>query len=183
MCNNMLFNRDLSIGLESSKSSFSLTEEDSSYMIMETGIGQGKTLVSPLHMMLVSSAIANDGILMRPYLVDYTKSANGTVVESYEPEEYATLMSGTEAEFLSEYMRSVVTDGTGTKLSDASYEAYGKTGTAQVSDSTDQTNAWFTGFAKQGDQSIAIAVIVENSGAGSTYAVPIAKKVFDCYFG
>ena len=111
---------------------------------METGIGQGKTLVSPLHMMLVASAIDNDGTLMTPY------------------------------------MGSVVTSGTGSKLAGQSYEASGKTGTAQVSDSSDQTNAWFVGFAKKdGYKDLAIAVVVENSGAGGTYAVPIAKKVFD----
>jgi peptidoglycan glycosyltransferase len=80
-------------------------------------------------------------------------------------------------------MRAVVTEGTGTKLSGQSYEASGKTGTAQVSDSSDQTNAWFAGYAKKnGYDDLAVAVIVENSGAGSTYAVPIAKKIFDVYF-
>ena len=58
-----------------------------------------------------------------------------------------------------------------------------KTGTAQVSDTSDQTNAWFVGYAKKdGYKDIAIAVVVENSGAGSTYAVPVAKNVFDVYF-
>ena len=52
-----------------------------------------------------------------------------------------------------------------------------------MSDSSDQTNAWFVGFAKkEGYKDLAIAVVVENSGAGGTYAVPIAKKVFDVYF-
>ena len=80
-------------------------------------------------------------------------------------------------------MRTVVTSGTGAKLSGQSYEASGKTGTAQVSDSSDQTNAWFVGYAKkEGYKDIAVAVVVEDSGAGSTYAVPIAKKIFDVYF-
>ena len=53
----------------------------------------------------------------------------------------------------------------GAKLSDQSYEAFGKTGTAQVSDSTDQTNAWFVGYGKKdGYNDLAIAVIVEDSG-------------------
>ena len=87
------------------------------------------------------------------------------------------------AAFLQNLMAAVVSDGTGAKLSNQSYEAFGKTGTAQVSDSTDQTNAWFVGYGKKdGYNDLAIAVIVEDSGAGSTYAVPVAKKVFDKYF-
>ena len=150
---------------------------------METGIGQGKTLVSPLHMMLVASAIDNDGTLMTPYMVDHTQNAAGVEVKKNDPKEYGTLISKREARLLQKYMRSVVTSGTGTKLAGQSYEASGKTGTAQVSDSSDQTNAWFVGYAKKdGYNDLAIAVVVENSGAGSTYAVPIAKKVFDVYF-
>ena len=150
---------------------------------METGIGQGKTLVSPLHMMLIASAIDNDGTLMTPYIVDHTQNAAGVEVEKNEPKEYATLLNEKEAQLMQQYMRSVVTSGTGTKLAGQSYEASGKTGTAQVSDSSDQTNAWFVGYAKKdGYPDLAIAVIVEDSGAGGTYAVPIAKKVFDVYF-
>lgn len=183
LCNSLLFNQDLPIALESSKSSFTLSDEDSSFMVMETGIGQGKTMVSPLHMLLVTSAVANDGTLMRPYLVEHIQTEDGLLVSSNEPAEYGDLLSAQETAFLQEYMRSVVTDGTASKLSGASYEAYGKTGTAQVSDTTDQTNAWFMGYAqKEGYEDIAIAVIAEDAGSGSSTAVPIAKKVFDLYF-
>ena len=183
LCESLLFNRNLPIAFESSKSSFALSGSDTKAMVMETGIGQGKTLVSPLHMMLVASAIDNNGTLMTPYIVDHTENASGVEVKKNESKEYGTLMSESEAQLLQQYMRSVVTSGTGAKLSGQSYEASGKTGTAQVSDSSNQTNAWFVGYAKkEGYHDLAIAVIVENSGAGSTYAVPIAKKVFDVYF-
>lgn len=183
LCDSMLFDKNLPISFESSKSKFSLSESDNNAMVMETGIGQGKTLVSPLHMMLVASAIDNDGILKTPYMVDHTQNAAGVEVKKNDPKEYGTLISKREARLLQKYMRSVVTSGTGTKLAGQSYEASGKTGTAQVSDSSDQTNAWFVGYAKKdGYNDLAIAVVVENSGAGSTYAVPIAKKVFDVYF-
>ena len=182
-CDSMLFNQNLPIAFESGKSSFSLNKNDSNAMAMETGIGQGKTLVSPLHMALIASTVDHDGILMRPYLVDHIQNDSGVEVSSNKPKTYATLMTETEAGLLQQYMRAVVTDGTGRKLSGQSYEASGKTGTAQVSDTSDQTNAWFVGYAKKdGYKDIAIAVVVENSGAGSTYAVPVAKNVFDVYF-
>jgi peptidoglycan glycosyltransferase len=152
-------------------------------MVMETGIGQGKTLVSPLHMLLLASAIDNDGVLMTPYLVDHTENPAGILVSETAQKEYGTLMTEDEAGLLQKYMRAVVTDGTGSKLSGQSYEASGKTGTAQVSDTSDQTNAWFVGYAKkEGYEDLAVAIVVENSGAGSTYAVPIAQKIFDTYF-
>ena len=183
LCDSLLFNKNLPIAFDSAKSSFALSDSDTKAMVMETGIGQGKTLVSPLHMMLVASAIDNNGTLMTPYMVDHTQNTAGVSVKKNEPKEYGTLMSEKDAQLLQQYMRSVVTSGTGTKLAGQSYEASGKTGTAQVSDSSDQTNAWFVGYAKKdGYQDLAIAVIVENSGAGGTYAVPIAKKVFDVYF-
>ena len=182
-CEDMLFNKSLPIAFESGKSSFKLSTEDTKAMAMETGIGQGKTLVSPLHMVLVAGAIDNDGTLMRPYLVDRVQNDDGVEVRANKPKEYAALMTSAEAEMLQNYMRAVVTNGTGSKLSGQSYEAFGKTGTAQVSDSSDETNAWFVGYArKDGYKDIAVAVIVEKSGAGSTYAVPVAKNIFDVYF-
>ena len=182
-CEGLLFNRKLPIAFESSVSSFSLSKSDSKAMAMETGIGQGKTTVSPLHMLLTVSAVNNQGVLMTPYMVDHVENADGSQVTANKPKEYGTLLSEKEAKLLRKYMRSVVTDGTGSALNGQSYKAYGKTGTAQVSDSTDQTNAWFCGFAsKEGYEDLAVAVIVEDSGAGSTYAVPIAKKIFDVYF-
>ena len=182
-CEGLLFNQNLPIAFESSKSSFTLSEKDNKAMVMETGIGQGKTLVSPLHMAMIASAVDNKGMLMRPYLVNHVENDSGIRVTSNEPQEYGNLMTEKEAAVLRKYMRSVVTDGTGSKLSGQSYEAAGKTGTAQVSDTSDETNAWFVGYAKKkGYKDIAVAVVVEKSGAGSTYAVPIAKKIFDVYF-
>ena len=132
---------------------------------------------------MIAGAICNDGNLMRPYLVDHTENASGALVEQNKPASYKQIMSKDQAAFLQNLMAAVVSDGTGAKLRDQSYEAFGKTGTAQVSDSTDQTNAWFVGYGKKdGYNDLAIAVVVEDSGAGSTYAVPVAKKVFDKYF-
>ena len=119
---------------------------------------------------------------MTPYLIDHTENNKGITVKSNTPKEYGDILSEEESTFLEEYMNAVVTSGTGSKLNGQSYSAYGNTGTAQVSDSSDQTNAWFVGYARKDNRQIAIAVIVENSGAGSTYAVPIAKSVFDTYF-
>lgn len=183
LCEDMLFNVSLPIAFTSGKSSFRLTGEDGEALLMETAIGQGLTLVSPLHMALVAAAIDNAGVLMAPYLIDHKESAVGTLVDQNEPREYRSLIAADEAKFLREYLRAVVTDGTARVLDGKSYTAYGKTGTAQVSDTSDRTNAWFVGFAeKEGYADIAVAVVLEDAGGGSAYAVPVAKKVFDLYF-
>lgn len=183
LCDSMLFNKNMPIAFESSKSKFSLSNDSGDSMTMETCIGQGKTMVSPLHMALVASAVCNDGMVMRPYIIDRIENLNEIEQKKNEPSEYKKIMSKDEADFLEQIMSEVIEYGTGSKLSEQSYQAFGKTGTAQVSDSTDQTNAWFVGYAKkEGYNDIAIAVIVEDSGTASTYAVPIAKKVFDAYF-
>ncbi|MEE1305325.1 MAG: penicillin-binding transpeptidase domain-containing protein [Agathobacter sp.] len=183
-CNSLLFNKDLPIEFESSKSRFSLSSKDSDALTMETSIGQGKTMVSPLHMVMLASSINNKGTLMKPYLIDHIENNAGDTISTTKPEEYGQLMSEKEAALIESYMAEVVKSGTGTKLKGQSYKAYGKTGTAQVSDSdANKTNAWFVGYAsKKGYNDIAIAVIVEHSGTGSKYAIPVAKRVFDLYF-
>ena len=79
------------------------------------------------------------------------------------------------------YLGEVVTDGTASGLKSDKYEAAGKTGTAE--NSTGSDHSWFIGYASTDEVAdVAISVIVENGGAGSTSAVPIAKKVFDNYY-
>lgn len=179
----VLFNKTLPTRFESSKSSFVLSEGDGDSSVMETAIGQGKTLVTPFHMALVAGAIANDGVLMNPYVIDYTENYKGEPVKQFEPEEYGMLLSERDAAIMQEYMRYVVETGTAEKLNQKSYEAAGKTGSAEFSSSKKSSHSWFVGYAHQeGKADIAIAVIVEDSGVGSEYAVPIAGKVFDAYY-
>lgn len=183
LCDSLLFNTSLPLRFESSKSSFSLDADADVPTVLETSIGQGKTLVTPMHMALVVSAIANDGVLMNPYLIDHTENYNGIVVDAYEPTEYGTLLSAEDASLMQTFMREVVEDGTGERLLGQSYTAAGKTGTAEFSTSSKASHAWFVGYAHREDkEDIAVAVIVEDSGSGSEYAVPIAKKIFDAYY-
>lgn len=182
VCNRLLFHKNLPIAMESSVSTFSLSEEDTNALKMDTAIGQGKTLVSPMHMVMLASAICNDGVAMRPTFIERVENYKGIVVEETKAEEYQTIFTEDEVAVLKSYMREAVETGTATKLISENYKAYGKTGTAQTSSDLNKTNAWFVGFAKANGKEIAIAVIVENSGNGSAYAVPIAEKIFNLYF-
>ena len=147
-----------------------------------TGIGQGETLVSPLHMAMIVSSIANDGVLMEPYVLDHVESYSGTVVDTYNPVQYGELMTAEEAEALTEYMKAVVEDGTARSLHDLGFDIAGKTGTAEYTSNKNKSHAWFVGFSDTGDSDIVICVLVEEKGSGSEYAVPVASQIFSTWY-
>ena len=181
--NDLLFNQELPVDFPYSQSiataSTNLSDEDK----MQLSIGQGATSVSPLHMNMITMAIANGGTLMKPYLVTGVKSADGKSVEEFSPVEYGQLMSADEAEILTDMMEQVVLTGTASGLSGTSYEAVGKTGSAEYSSSSSDSHAWFTGFAPKDDPQICVTIIMEKAGSGGHMAVPVAKRIFDEYFG
>lgn len=178
----LLFNKKLPFDLPSSKSQFRVDKTTSAAEKMQTGIGQGKTLVSPLHMALITSAIANDGRLMEPYVIDRIQNYNKELVKQHKPELYGELMSPGQARVLRSLMRGVVENGTGRKLNGRGYTAAGKTGTAEYSSDKNKTHSWFTGYAEKSGKKIVVTVIGEGAGSGSEVAVPIARQVFDAYF-
>lgn len=177
-CQSLLFNTDLPLDLPYSKSSISQKADATPAEQMMTAIGQGETVVSPMHMAMIVSSIANDGVLMKPYLLDRIESYTGDLVKTYSSSAYATLMTESEAQRLTEYMEAVVTEGTGSKLSDLGFPVAGKTGTAEYTSDKSKSHAWFAGFSNTGEGDIAVCVLVEEAGSGSEYAVPIARQIF-----
>lgn len=180
----LLFDKTLPTAFSNTKSSsFDLTSDTDSNMVMQTAIGQGNTLVTPLHMAMIAGSIANNGVLMEPYVIDHTENATGDLVKNFSSTEYGALMSESDATTMQEFMRYVVTNGTGKTLNVDNYTAYGKTGTAEYNSNKDDNHSWFVGYANdENGKEIAIAVIMEGAGSGSKYAVPLAKNVFDTYF-
>lgn len=181
LCESFFFNKALPAKITNNPSKFELKTGSSGVKeAMQTAIGQGKTLITPLHNAMIAAAVANGGTMMKPYVIDRIESAYGRVIKGYIPEEAATVMSAEEADYLKSLMRAVVTDGTAGRLKNLNVKAAGKTGTAQLEGKA--SHAWFIGFAPVNDPKIAICVLVENVGSGSDYAVPIAEKVFKAYF-
>lgn len=180
----LLFNTDLPTMLGSSRNSrFKLTSASEDILAAQTAIGQGETSVSPLHMCMLASSIANDGKLMEPYIADKIVSADNFLVSQTEPVEYAQIMTKDEAALLKKYMRAVVTDGTADGVDFGDLKVYGKTGSAEYSSDKDSTHSWFIGFAENSKgKQLAVAVIMEGAGYGSKYAAPLAADVFDAYF-
>ncbi len=177
----LLFNKTLPSVLPYSKSSFTLSEDDSVETRMHTAMGQGNTAVTPYHMALITAAIANNGTLMRPTLVDSVTNYQGTLVSQNEPSEYQDLMTVSEAATLKDYMTSVVEYGTATSISGRGYTVAGKTGTAEYSSDKEKNHSWFVGMTNVDNPDLVISVIIE-SADGAARAVNIAKQVFDAYY-
>lgn len=177
----LLFNSKLPSVLPYSKSSFSLEPGAGSADKMMTAMGQGKTQVSPYHMALITSAIANGGILMKPYLVDSVTNYTGAVIDKNKPEKYKSLMTSEDAAKLKQYMSAVVDYGTASVLSGQSYTAAGKTGTAEYSSDKEKDHSWFIGMTNVDNPELVISVIIESSD-GTAKAVDVAKQVFDAYY-
>lgn len=183
LCSDLLFQKDLPISYPYNKSRFELGSSSSDDEVAQTAIGQGKTLVTPMHMAMITAAIANQGTLMRPYVIDHTENYKGVTVKNYKSSPYGMLITTDEAAKLQEFMSLVVNSGTASALSGQPYQAFGKTGSAEFSNNKNESHAWFTGYASTEEKgTIAVTVIVENGGSGSGAAVPIAKQIFDRYF-
>ncbi len=179
----LLFGRDLPLPFKYSKAYSDLGLDSSTDELLQTGIGQGKTLISPIHMLMITSAIANDGILMKPYVVSEIQNTDGGVIRKTRIREYGRIIDETYAAGLRKMMREVVVNGTGRRAFDTQgYDISGKTGSAEYSSNKSLSHAWFTGFAGTDEPEIAVTVIVEGGGSGGAVAVPIAKRVFDAYY-
>lgn len=183
LCEDLLFNTELPTKFPYSKSKFQLTDESTEAEVVQAAIGQGTTLVTPFHMALIMSAIANDGMLMTPYVIDRVENHQEEVVVQYSPTKHGQLIATEDAKILQEYMEAVVDYGTGKKLKSNKYNAAGKTGSAEFSSKAEHCHSWFVGYASgEGKKDIAVAILVEEAGTGASVAVPMAKEIFDTYF-
>lgn len=178
----LLYNQALPYALPSAKSRFRLEADDSAFVREQTAIGQGESMMSPLHNLLLAAAVANGGTIPKPYLLDHTENAAGEIVKRYEPEEYGRILSEEDAALLSGLMRLVVTEGTGSAFRDAPYEVFAKTGSAEYeSGGSRKTHAWCIACAGEAGRRIAVCVLVEDGKSGGSTAAPIARKLTDAY--
>ncbi|SFL63094.1 peptidoglycan D,D-transpeptidase FtsI family protein [Geodermatophilus ruber] len=146
-----------------------------------SSIGQQDVRMTPLQAAMIAAAVANDGTLMNPYLVDQLRAPDLSVLDQTDPEELSEPVSPEVAEQLTEMMTSVVANGSGRAARIPGVEVAGKTGTAQVAEGVPDHN-WFIGFAPADDPQIAVAVFVANGGGtGGDTSAPIAREVMRAY--
>jgi penicillin-binding protein 2 len=154
---------------------------------LNTAIGQGFVLATPLQMALVTARIANGGIPIKPYLV-----RNHNIFKQFDTLKNEPLIAEAHIKFVQEGMRRVVNEAGGTaygkRIEIKGFEMAGKTGTSQViskrekemskeENAANANHAIFVGFAPFEDPKYAISVVVEHGGGGSATAAPIAKDI------
>ncbi len=183
------FGTDPISGIAMSPSRFTSADTDLEQTeLAQSGIGQFEVAATPLQMAMVGAGIANDGNVMKPYVVDTVRAPNLRVLEKTQPERYSKAVSSATARKLREMMISTVAKGTATSAQIPGVEVGAKTGTAQSTQDR-PPYAWFVSYAKKGDDEVAVAVLVESSDtarseiAGGRLAGPIAKSVMEAVLG
>lgn len=143
--------------------------------LADTAFGQGQLLVTPLQMAQMAGAIANDGEMMRPYLLDHINDTSGDTLQEGKPRTWQRAISSESAEKVRDVMIESVKNGYASGAQIPGYEVGGKTGTAEVSGQ--DPHAWFIGFAGEDEPQYVVAVVVEHGGEGSKAALPIGRQL------
>ncbi|CAA7599464.1 Penicillin binding protein transpeptidase domain [Acididesulfobacillus acetoxydans] len=141
-----------------------------------SAFGQGQVLVTPLHMALITAAVADHGVMMRPYLVDRVLDSRQNVLYKAQPKPWLTPLSPADAGKITTAMVTTVNQGTAAAVALPNVQVAAKTGSAQPGGNV-TTNAWFVAFAPADNPQIAVAVLVEHGGAGGVASAPIAKAM------
>ena len=145
--------------------------------LASVSIGQGKLQVSPFNMALVACAIANKGVIMKPYMVEEAFYDDGESIYNSSTDILSRAVDADSAAKLTEYMKSCVASGTGTAAKVSGISVAGKTGTAE-NEKKGKTHAWFIGFAPADNPQIAVCVMKEYSGrGGGSVCAPVAGKI------
>jgi penicillin-binding protein A len=180
---------DLTIPMQVSPSNYPLLT-DPSFTGM-SAIGQFDDTVTPLQEAMDAAAIANHGVLMRPYLLDHVQAPDLTTIASTSPSMLSQPVTAQVASEVQQMMVQVTQNPAGTAYATAGPPAVGnglviagKTGTAQNGINNSGLNdAVFTCFAPAGNPQIAVGVIVKGGGFGADAAAPIAVKIIEAYLG
>jgi peptidoglycan glycosyltransferase len=177
------FGKPLSIPLAVTPSIYPKQTLDKA-QLAQTAFGQFEDRVTPMQMAMVSAAIGNDGVLMKPNLVKRVLSPSLDTVEQMTPQQLSQPVSSATANAVTDMMVASVATGAATNGRIDGVDVAGKTGTAQ-NGANDPYTLWYTGFAPAKNPKVAVAVVIENGGGlgqtgyGNLVAAPIGKKVME----
>ncbi len=179
----MGFNQDIPVELPYNGGEFTLDANTPNQLTMQTAIGQGDTLATPMLMCMVADAVKNNGQMMTPIFVKSVDSATGSNVKTMQPQIFGDVMTTEETQALEPLLEAVVQRGTAADdLSDLPYQIAGKTGTAEYGDvSEGKAHSWFTGYTNTGNNDIVVCAVVENGGNGRAPATQVARNVFSAW--
>jgi penicillin-binding protein A len=150
--------------------------------LARAGIGQGDVTATPLQMAMIAQSIANNGVMMKPYLVDKVTAPDESELVAASPQQLGQVISANSAGQLQDMMRKVVQSGTAAPYIGGS-DIAGKTGTAETG--IGHNEDWFVGFAPAHNPQIAFAVITEGptGSTGGSFSSPIARSIVDSVLG
>lgn len=151
---------------------------------LHMAIGQGFILATPLQILTQTSFIASDGKLIRPRLVSKVTSPEGLVVKQFPITTLSeNLFKKEEIGLIKKGLAQVPKEGgTAWPFFNFSIPTAGKTGTAEFGDPKGKTHAWYTSYAPIDDPKIALTILLEGGGEGSSVAAPVAKEIYTWYF-
>lgn len=157
--------------------------DDNVPLLAQSAIGQFEVAATPLQMALVAAAIANDGILMQPRVVQRVTSFDGDVIHEFSPQVLSRPIEFATAQQLQALLAEVVANGTAKSLQLDDIDVAAKTGTAEI-DGTEGTHAWIIAFAPVSEPQVAVAVLVEGDDTtgqqtGGSVAGPVAKAIIE----
>jgi penicillin-binding protein 2 len=149
---------------------------------INTSIGQGDVMTTPLQMAMISAGVANYGKIYRPYVLDTVLDRSNEIIDQTKPE-VRHQVKATQEQFqkVINAMLQTVESGTGRVCKIEGMTVGGKTGSAQNPHGV--AHGWFISFAPGSNTEIAIACIVENGAHGATTAAPVCRAIMDVYFG
>jgi peptidoglycan glycosyltransferase len=153
------------------------SEEMTAVELANTAFGQGDLQVSPLQMALAAAAIVNRGQMPVPYVVAEAKDANGGTASFHQP---ATVLRRVMREQAAAQMNAMMVLSVESAYAQPAQipgvRVGGKTGTAEVGGGA-TPHSWFAGYAPAERPGVAVAVILENRGSGTTFATPAGQRV------
>ena len=186
MAEDLGFNGPIPFDLDTASSVFPTDELiDDPPATAQSAIGQRDVQATVLQMAMVAASVANEGVVMRPFVVSEEFDRDLNILDQTSPVELRRALSPATTAALDTMMQDVVVAGTGANAALPGTTVGGKTGTAQVPG--DDPHAWFIGYGVREGRRVAVAVVVETGGdagaaaTGGADAAPIAAKVMEAW--
>ncbi len=178
----LLYNEKLPYDGNYSKSQFKLTKNSDISEIPQTVIGQGDTLVTPLHNALIMQTIANNGVMMKPRMVTEICNDDDGTIKKYGTKSCGQILDKDLCQEIIPMLEEVCKSGTAAEyMSGKTYSVAGKTGTAEY-DNNGNCNSWFVGFTNVNDPDIVVSVIVEDYTSNHISGTSVASRIMDKYY-
>lgn len=185
---NLGFGENMPFTMELGTSTYgTLADSSDEILLANSGYGQGEMLVNPVHLASIYSAFMNDGNMLKPYLVSNSEELGG---EAAAPGSFwkTGVFGAQTAQTINDDLRTVISEGTGTQALEAGVTLAGKTGTAEIKDSQQDTTGtelgWFAAYEIDNtNDPILILMMVEDvkERGGSHYVVPKVSEAFRIY--